>query len=146
MTAGENDDDVAHGRVAIAVAQVSGPARYLLLREGVQRHTLAQQQVSHRPRNLRHSDFDRAIGHVIDIVAGCQVSPLFKEPAHAVISRLYILALQLLKDGIHERHASQHAFLLAPQRRCAKSITYNVATPIKGWAVFSEPVLHHMLS
>ena len=42
MTAGENDDDVAHGRVAIAVAQVSGPARYLLLREGVQRHTLAQ--------------------------------------------------------------------------------------------------------
>lgn len=42
MTAGENDDDVAHGRVAIAVAQVSGPARYLLLREGVRRHTLAQ--------------------------------------------------------------------------------------------------------
>ena len=41
--------------------------------------------------------------------------------------------------------ASQHAFLLAPQRRCAKSITYNVATPIKGWAVFSKPVLHHVL-
>ena len=42
LTASDNVDDVAYGTVKIAVAQVSGPVRNLLLGERVQRHTLAR--------------------------------------------------------------------------------------------------------